>query len=467
MKYVNSHNEMMDENQELPNFSLGENEEMMEEDQALPEFLFGRLKKGEFGPAYMWTTKEPNRNVRTPARNILRGKLPGLLQPAKALGNNPSKKDVWTLLFDSGMVDKIVASTNQKLESVRHVLSDATKMSSNYKNTDKLEINAYIGLQLLASILKNSREDMTSLFSKDVTNRPYFNATMSVKRYEILTSCLRFDDKDTRDERKREDKSCHISEIFTQFISNSQNNYSPTEYVTVDEMLVPFRGRCSFKVYMPNKPHKYGIKVQCLCDAKSSYLYNAYIYTGKDCDGIGLSAKELMLPKPTQTVLRLSAPILNTNRNITCDNFFTSIDTVDVLNSNGLTVVGTMRQNKSIIPKELLSNRDRRVGSSVHCFSNKMTLVSYVPKKNKAVVLISSMHNTSELHPTTRKPEIICFYNKTKCGVDLMDMKCATFSSNRRTRRWPHAMFYRILNICGVNSYILYLCYKNSPVISR
>lgn len=40
-----------------------------------------------------------------------------------------------------------------------------------------------------------------------------------------------------------------------------------------------------------------GLKIMCLADAKSSFLYKAYIYTGKNSDGMGLSAKEQTLSK--------------------------------------------------------------------------------------------------------------------------------------------------------------------------
>lgn len=228
------------------------------------------------------------------------------------------------------MVESIVTNTNKKLETVRNTMGPTTS-KSNYRPTDNVEMNAFIGLQLLSSILQTNHEDIKSLYAKDVTNRPYFNATMSQKRIEILTACLRFDDPHTRDQRKATDKAAAITEIFLNFLSNSQKAYSLTEHVTVDEMLVPFRGRCGFKVYMPKKPHKYGVKIQCFCDARTSYLYNTYIYTGKDSDGTGLSPEELKLQKPTQTVLRLSKPIQHTNRNVTCDNYFTSIESVDVL----------------------------------------------------------------------------------------------------------------------------------------
>lgn len=79
-------------------------------------------------------------------------------------------------------------------------------------------MNAFIGLQLLSSILMTNHEDIKSLYAKDETNRPYFNATMSQKRVEILTACLRFDDPNTRAQRKVSDKAAAISELFFELL---------------------------------------------------------------------------------------------------------------------------------------------------------------------------------------------------------------------------------------------------------
>ena len=39
-------------------------------------------------------------------------------------------------------------------------------------------------------------------------------------------------------------------------------------FVTIDELLKPFRGRCSFWQYMPSKLDKYGMKLFC-CETTS------------------------------------------------------------------------------------------------------------------------------------------------------------------------------------------------------
>lgn len=109
-----------------------------------------------------------------------------------------------------------------------------------------------------------------------------------------------------------------------------------------------------------------------------------------------------------------------------------------------------------MIPQEFLPDKKRLVGSSIFGFTSDKTLVSHVPKRGKSVILLSSMHHDSTVEKDTKKPEINMFYNSTKAGVDALDEKCANYSTSRRTRRWPMAIFHCILNVSGVNSRILY-----------
>ena len=52
-----------------------------------------------------------------------------------------------------------------------------------------------------------------------------------------------------------------IRDLWDSFHSNLAKFYVPEENVTIDELLVPFRGRCSFILYMPSNPDKYGLKI--------------------------------------------------------------------------------------------------------------------------------------------------------------------------------------------------------------
>lgn len=51
-----------------------------------------------------------------------------------------------------------------------------------------------------------------------------------------------------------------------------------------------------------------------------------------------------------------------------------------------------------------------------------LLICSYVPKKNKAVIILSTMHaDTNVSAIQKKKPEIIQYYNKIKINVDTMD----------------------------------------------
>jgi len=94
---------------------------------------------------------------------------------------------------------------------------------------------------------------------------------MSEKRFCLLGRCLWFDDVRDRAARKQFDKLAPIRDIFTLIVDNFQKYYCPSEYVTIDEQLLAFRGKCSFRQYIPSKLAKYGIKTFALVDYKIFY----------------------------------------------------------------------------------------------------------------------------------------------------------------------------------------------------
>ncbi|KAK9704463.1 Transposase IS4 [Popillia japonica] len=104
---------------------------------------------------------------------------------------------------------------------------------------------------------------------------------MCEKRFSLLLQCLRFDYQQSRATRREVDKLAAIRGVFEMFVENSLAIYVPVEYVTIDEKLETFRGRYSFRQYIPNKPAKYGIKIFAVVDARTFYVLNQEIYVGK------------------------------------------------------------------------------------------------------------------------------------------------------------------------------------------
>jgi hypothetical protein len=119
------------------------------------------------------------------------------------------------------------------------------------------------------------------------------------------------------------------------FRSNIKNGLEPSKHETIDETLYPFRGRCRFRQYMPNKPAKYGLKYFSIVDLETSYLLDTHIYLGKN------NAEESVnISLAQDVVLKLASPFFGTNRCITMDNWFTSVDLARALFEKNLTMLG-------------------------------------------------------------------------------------------------------------------------------
>lgn len=121
-------------------------------------------------------------------------------------------------------------------------------------------------------------------------------------------------------------------------------------------------------------------------------------------------------------------------------------------------MVGTIRKNKSELPPQLLTTKNRPVKSSKFVYTADTSLVSYVPKKGKNVVLMSTLHRDGRIcGQEHQKPEIIMDYNATKGGVDNMDKLVTAYSCKRRTLRWPLVIFFDILDISAYNAFVIWM----------
>lgn len=401
-------------------------------------------------------SKEPYRqSVRTRNFNIVT-QLPG---PKRAISSEKDPLGIWRHFFDDTIIEIIVEYTNQYIASVKNNYARETYA----KQTDFKEVYCLIGLLLLAGVKKSNHLNAEELFRTDGGSVEIFRLSMSAQRFQFLLRTLRFDDGTTRVQRKELDKICHIREIFEKFVQNCKDSYTLSAFVTIDEKLEAFRGRCSFRQYIPNKPNPYGIKIQALCDAKMFYTFNMEIYPGKQPDA-GPYAQD---NSGLAVVQRLCEPIFNTGRNVTTDNWYTSIPLAEALLEKGLTTVGTIRKNKREIPPDFNILRGRTVKSNMFGFRDSMVLVSHVPKTSKNVLLISTMHNDAKVDDETRKPDIILSYNDTKGGVDVVDRLCANYNCARGTRRWPMAVFYAMLNVSTINSQVIHTANNQNSKLKR
>lgn len=422
-----------------------------------------------------WSNLKPPENRRTLQHNIRRNtRQQGLKGGPKPETKMFSQRQTFKHIFSNEICDIIIRETNRRAKEscAAWNANNPNKTQKDWKALDEIEFDAYIGLLLFAGVSKSNYEHTKDLWSG--LAHPMYRATMSLHRFWQISKYIRFDNPIQREQLlAKGEKDAAIQGIWCMLNERLRNSYNAGDNITIDEQLYPYRGRTRFTQYIPSKPARYGLKVfqfyiyhlyiysnifvsfqiWWVCDATSSYPLQGKLYTGMRPDG------QREKNQGERVVIELCGIFKGSGRNVTCDNFFTTFDLAKKLMAEyTLSIIGTVNRKRTFIPSEFLvpKGRSREIFSSVFGFRDDVTLCSYFPKKNKAVVLLSTSHYTTEVVGTAKKPLIIIDYNRTKGGVDNMDKMLGEYSCKRRTLRWPLAFFYNMLDVSALAAYVIF-----------
>ena len=181
---------------------------------------------------------------------------------------------------------------------------------------------------------------------------------MSLNRFSFITRFLQFEDRSTREERKKYDKFACFRDFFEKVNENNAKARYPSPYLAINETLYPYRGHINFKQYNLSKPTKYGMLYRSICDLLVQYANFTLPYAGKPED-LSNEASKFYITGTDESSKYL---VENLNRfnsikgcNISMDRCFTSITLVDWATTRHFSIVGTMRLDRKGIPKEIKS----------------------------------------------------------------------------------------------------------------
>lgn len=184
--------------------------------------------------------------------------------------------------------------------------------------------------------------------------------------------------------------------------------------------------------------------------SKTKYPLQGKLYTGR------VDGEEREVKQGENVLLQFANRYSNSGRTMIADNLFTTLDGVKRLAAIGISFVGTIRANKRCVPDEMRKNPSRPILSTLFGFhENLVSICSYVPKKNKSVNLLSTIHYTKHVDGEAKMPAAKTFYNSTKAGVDCMDQMVTHFSCKRSTKRWTFAFFCNMLDVMALAAFII------------
>jgi len=154
--------------------------------------------------------------------------------------------------------------------------------------------------------------------------------------------------------------------------------------LSIDEQMVPFKGRSSLKQYLPKKPHKWGYTIFVL-SGNSGFAYDLEVYTGKE-DNVLLEG-EKDCGASGNVVTRLCRVVPNVGHKVYFDNYFCSPDLQISLAQRGIQCLETVRTNR--LPNcPLISDSElKKEGTRSLCGKNHICewchfVSSAVPRQN-------------------------------------------------------------------------------------
>lgn len=112
------------------------------------------------------------------------------------------------MFFPDTLLSEIVTNTSLFIQN------SAPKYQSNPTFIKPTEIKCLIVLFYLAGVYKAGRINVDAFWQRDGTGLDIFWITMSLQRFRFLVQPIRFDDKETRNDRIKFDKLAPIRFIF-------------------------------------------------------------------------------------------------------------------------------------------------------------------------------------------------------------------------------------------------------------
>ncbi|KRZ73835.1 PiggyBac transposable element-derived protein 2 [Trichinella papuae] len=237
------------------------------------------------------------------------------------------------------------------------------------------------------------------------------------------------------------------------------------EYQSIDEEIIPYKGKNKIKHYNPKKPKKWGIKVNAMTGV-SGLLYDFCIYEGK----------VPKVKKPSgclsfDVVMKLCETVpRHRNFKIFFDNYFTHFDLQLRLLKKGIHTIGTIRRNR-LKNAPLKSEKDLKEAGrgAFHVCTTAENNLCVVRWHDSAVVDLSSTYvctqPVSKVKRWNKKekalvdvscPAIVKEYNKYMGGVDLAGMLRALYRIDHRSRKWYRRIFFWTIHVAVVNGWLKY-----------
>ena len=385
--------------------------------------------------------------------------------------------DYFFYFFTDFIWDLLVTETNRYAAQV--LGSRMHPHQRPWKDVDRAEMKAFIGIILAFGIIRLPRIELYWQKKYPLFSIPSFSNVMSLVRFQQIWRFLYLADSEKQVPigQPGHDKLYKVRVFLDNLQENFSAEYSLPCQVTIDECMIPFKGRLGFKQYIKNKPHKWGIKGFVLASATTGYISRILIYCGKGTiEGIDISKEQAK-----KVVLYLMDGLEKTGHELYTDNFYTSSALCAELFKRGITTCGTVRKDRKDFPKEIIFRKATTKitrGEHLYCFNGPVTAVAWFDRR--PVYFLTTIHSAPKpgTYSVSRRgdrgravsvpaPPCAIEYIKYMRGVDRGDQMISLYNCGRRSKKWWKRLFFHLLECSVLNAYILHQDHGIHPTLSH
>ena len=381
------------------------------------------------------------------------------------------------LIFDDTFFQHLVDETNRyahqclgaRVATVASVSGspdeDAPRpIDNSWTDTTLPEIKAYIGMNILMGLRGHS--DLTDIWSsRPCLHDSYLSKVMTRDRFRALSNHFHIVDNTTveRDYKKPGYDPMHkVRPMIDLFNTRAADVYKPTQHLSVDEAMIPFKGRHPSRQYMPKKPVKWGFKVWVCAEAGSGYALQLEVYEGKarSQERIDRRSKHGL---GFDVVEHLTRQYQGYYHVVCIDRFFSSVTLAEHLLQQKTYVMSTVMMNRKGLPAAAKKLRLKKYQPLHQYRKGDLLLTVFFDKRQISHLSTGCLPGLSD---SGVKPIVNVAYNKHMGGVDLCDQHNSYYKVGRKTVKWYKYIVWYLINLAISNAYVAYKASRPPPIVT-
>ena len=178
---------------------------------------------------------------------------------------------------------------------------------------------------------------------------------------------------------------------------NFHTKYRPGKELSLDERMWPFKGRVHFKCYNSKKPNRFHIKLFMVSEPSTGYICGFEVYTGDASGQSQGNAQELQDASKTSCIvlgLLDSVQLLDMGHHVYFDNYYNSLNLIDLLYKRKMHACGTVQKNQKSLPIAVTQAKLKK-GETVFCHKYNLLALKWMDKRE--AYILSGLHKATNV----------------------------------------------------------------------